>query len=376
MRLCRHPSRSPAGGGWGCGPDGRGNSEPGPAGAVSCGGCGAARAAAFFALSTPTVRDGHARAAFWHRSRAARRARPARSARERSGTPITGRSVCARDHAGQRRREPRAGRSARGARVSSAAGVFGDRVRSCGEPSAPRARAGSRALVELVHCRLHPARGPDSEPTEDPDDRPSAADMASAAAKRDVASELHARRTRSARGRVVRCGPGGRRGRSRERRSRSRIRAAARDEAVRRARAVPAWKTSAPVASAASIPSIGDAGVAALRIVAGSRARRVTAARIPMPEPPSSRARRAAAPAERARAGRLRASGRSDCVSGSPKRQLNSSTRGPSSVSIRPAKSTPDEWRSPRWPSLASDRVDAPSRAASTSGSPSPGTGE
>ena len=37
--------------------------------------------------------------------------------------------------------------------------------------------------------------------------------------------------------------------------------------------------------------------------------------------------------------------GRIDCVSGSPKRALNSSTFGPESVSISPAKRTPDERR-------------------------------
>ena len=40
----------------------------------------------------------------------------------------------------------------------------------------------------------------------------------------------------------------------------------------------------------------------------------------------------------RPRAGHRRRAGSTDCVSGSPKRQLNSSTRGPSSVSINPGE--------------------------------------
>ena len=49
---------------------------------------------------------------------------------------------------------------------------------------------------------------------------------------------------------------------------------------------------------------------------------------------------------------------RSDCVSGSPNRQLNSSTFGPSAVSISPAKSTPVNGAPRRASSLEHGRVD------------------
>ena len=67
-------------------------------------------------------------------------------------------------------------------------------------------------------------------------------------------------------------------------------------------------------------------------------------------ERPRRRTRRAR------RAACRRASGRSDCVSGSPKRQLNSSTRGPLSVSITPANSTPMNGESRRASSSSTGR--------------------
>ena len=66
--------------------------------------------------------------------------------------------------------------------------------------------------------------------------------------------------------------------------------------------------------------------------------------------------------------------GSSTCVSGSPKRALNSSTRGPSSVSISPAKRHADERRA-----AARELVDARaggSASTSSAASSSHGTGE
>ncbi len=67
--------------------------------------------------------------------------------------------------------------------------------------------------------------------------------------------------------------------------------------------------------------------------------------------------------------------GRIDCVSGSPKRALNSSTFGPDSVSISPAKSTPMNG-APRRASSSTTGACTCSTSSATSGAPKPGTGE
>ena len=96
--------------------------------------------------------------------------------------------------------------------------------------------------------------------------------------------------------------------------------------------AVPAWKTSALVAPATSTPPDRDA---ALRIVRIPRAARttVTAACDRLELDTGEVAVRGGRECLEEIAAEA---GRSACVSGSPNRQLNSRTRGPASVSIRP----------------------------------------
>ena len=114
------------------------------------------------------------------------------------------------------------------------------------------------------------------------------------------------------------------------------------------------------------------AGVAALGVVARREHDTVTAApaRRASSTPASRRARPPRARASRSPSRR----GRIACVSGSPNRQLNSSTRGPSSVSIRPAKRTPTNG-APRRASSASTGTWT-GRRALRSPPPSRGTGE
>ena len=77
------------------------------------------------------------------------------------------------------------------------------------------------------------------------------------------------------------------------------------------------------------------AGVVALRVLAAGDDDGHGRPRVDLEVDAAELARRGRR--ERSRAGRRRSAGRSDWVSGSPNRQLNSSTFGPSAVSISPA---------------------------------------
>ena len=150
-----------------------------------------------------------------------------------------------------------------------------------------------------------------------------------------------------------------------------RIAAAVRDDRAvvqRRARV----EDECPVRLGRLDPADPRAAVAARGVVARRRARRSR------PRPAASRAecrRDLRRPRPRARrGGRRRASGSRDCVSGSPKRQLYSSTRGPSAVSMRPAKSVPVKGR-PRAASSSRIGRQVRSTRRSTSSAPRPGTG-
>ena len=97
---------------------------------------------------------------------------------------------------------------------------------------------------------------------------------------------------------------------------------------------VPAWKTSAPVWSASSMPWIGSP--------ARGRSGYPSAARTTQTAAPGcvatlSVASRPSAQANSSSARSRSSSGKMTWVSGSPKRQLNSSAIGPSEVSISPA---------------------------------------
>ena len=125
--------------------------------------------------------------------------------------------------------------------------------------------------------------------------------------------------------------------------------------------AVPAWKTSAPDASASPTPSIGRAAIAGM---AGYRPPR----RRPSPPPPRAAevgVRRVTPCGGRRSAARRSpsTSGSTDCVSGSPNRQLYSSTRGPSARQHQADEQRADERRSPVG-ELREDRSDARPRPA------------
>ena len=136
--------------------------------------------------------------------------------------------------------------------------------------------------------------------------------------------------------------------------------------------AVPAWKTSAPVASAASIPVIARAAVAARRVVAGGehdgdgrarRCRRAASARGRRP-----RRRRAR------RAGRRRGAA---AATASRDRRSGSCTRAPAG---RPGSASAPRRASrrtggPARASSASTGRQVRSTSSSTSSSPRPGTG-
>ena len=152
--------------------------------------------------------------------------------------------------------------------------------------------------------------------------------------------------------------------------------AAVRDERGPSCSAVPAWKTSAPRRL-----GVGDAldRRAASRRAPGSRApasTTVTAARRRRRAARRRAGRRRAQP-RAPRAGRPRAAAASDCVSGSPKRQLNSSTRGPSAGQHQPGVEHADERRAaPRELARATGAHGRARRGPSTSSSESRGTGE
>ena len=157
------PSRSPGGWGW----DGSG-SAGWPADSRSrAGQLRAARAAAFFALSTPTVATGTPGGICTIESSASS---PSRTLiRERNGTPITGRSVCAATTPGSAAARPAPAISTRDPSFPRPACVLGHRVRVA-------VRGANLELVrdpprlKLVEGGLHPlAVGLRAD--EDPDDR-------------------------------------------------------------------------------------------------------------------------------------------------------------------------------------------------------------
>ena len=112
-----------------------------------------ASAAAFCALSTPTAATGTPGGICAIASSASS---PSSTLRlERSGTPITGRSVCAATDAGQRGREPGAADQHAQAALAGAARVLRDRVRRAVR-RAHLELVADAVLVELVERRLHP----------------------------------------------------------------------------------------------------------------------------------------------------------------------------------------------------------------------------
>ena len=112
-----------------------------------------ASAAALLALSTPTVATGTP-GGIWAIASSA--SRPSRTLRlERSGTPITGRSVCAATAPGQRRGEAGAADEDAEPALAGAARVLGDRV---GRPvgGADLELVADAGLVENGERALHP----------------------------------------------------------------------------------------------------------------------------------------------------------------------------------------------------------------------------
>ena len=132
-----------------------------------------------------------------------------------------------------------------------------------------------------------------------------------------------------------------------------------------------AWNTSAPVSCAACEALDRRARVALLRVAAPGDHDRDRAA--PKRRPRSRRVIRAATP-RAAAGGRCRGRGGSPA---SPDRrgQLNSMTRGPSSVIIRPAYSAPANGV-PRAASSASTGTWISSTSFATASTPNPSTGE
>ena len=104
----------------------------------------AASTAAFFALSTPTRRHRHARAAS-ARSPAARRARRPTEVFEVSGTPITGRSVCAATTPGSAAASPAPGDDHPQPAHARVLRVLGHRVGVAVRAHHARSRGGCRA---------------------------------------------------------------------------------------------------------------------------------------------------------------------------------------------------------------------------------------
>ena len=124
-----------------------------------------ASAAAFFALSTPTAATGTPGGICAIASSASS---PSSTLRlERSGTPITGRSVCAATAPGSAADEAGAADQHPQAALARAARVLGDGVRRRGAPSAPRTRRRRRASSSTSSAACIRSRS-DSEPTRIP----------------------------------------------------------------------------------------------------------------------------------------------------------------------------------------------------------------
>ena len=311
-----------------------GQCRAGPGGRLDAGGSSArmraASTAAFFALSTPTVATGTPGGIWTIESSAS--SPSSTDIDERSGTPITGSSVCAATTPGQRGGEPGAADQhlqARAPRRAFAYSATASGVR-CAErtSNSQRDRRGRRAR------RAPPACAHDRTPS-----RPGSRRAAQASChRRDVAPELDALEGHAAR-------PPRRRARAR----RATVAPVPVTERIlppfvttRPSRAaVPPWKTSAPAASACV--EARRSRCRRSRCGPGSRAparTTVTAASLERAERDRrERSPRAAAASASSRSPSSR--GISTCVSGSPKRALNSSTLGPSAVSIRPANRQP-----------------------------------
>ena len=289
----------------------------------------AASTAALRALSTPTHATGTPGGICTIESSASSPSRTLSD--ERSGTPITGRSVCAATTPGSAAARPapqistRSPRSRAGARTRRPRRASRCAERTSNSYGIPRSSSSSSA--GCIRSRS------DSEPTRMPTSGRVSQRAPSLPRAAMSVPEAHARRTRSAR----------------PPRTRARAPRRGRRRAPVTSRIRPPFVTSCAVAQRRAGVEDERAGRLGVRDARRSACRcrrgRVVAARRarPSPRPPSrrrERRRRASSPAAAAASAASRSPssrGRIDCVSGSPKRQLNSSTSGPSSVSISPA---------------------------------------
>ncbi len=153
----------------------------------------AASTAAFFALSTPTVATGTPGGIWTIESSASRPS--STDIDERSGTPITGSSVCAATTPGSAAARPAPQISTFKPRPAARLGVLGHRVRRAMR-RANLELPGDAASVELVERRLHP-RAVRLGADEDPDLRRRGHDQPPAAAAMSRRNRAPSNDTRS-----------------------------------------------------------------------------------------------------------------------------------------------------------------------------------